>query len=79
MDNYVLIIGMVLAALIIFKLGCMFEKYRLHKKSLGNLRIDTSDDDGPYLFLELEKSVMDVCNSKYVVFKVRNENYLPRN
>ena len=42
----------------------------------GNLRIDRSQkDESPYLFLELSKEVNDICGKKYVVFKVRNENF----
>lgn len=43
----------------------------------GTLRVDRSDpDDALYLFLELSKDVRTVSEKKYVVFKVRNENYI---
>lgn len=40
----------------------------------GNLRIDRSDEE-PYMFLELLKEVNDICDKKYVTFKVRDENF----
>ena len=42
----------------------------LHK-SVGDLRIYDSDpDDGPYLFLELNKDVETVSKKKYITLKV---------
>jgi hypothetical protein len=47
-------------------------------KSVGSLRVDTSDpDDGPYLFLELPKDIGEICQKKYVTFKVSLENFIP--
>ncbi len=41
-------------------------------KSVGSLRVDTSDpDDDPYLFLELSKDIEELYRKKYVTFKVR--------
>lgn len=48
-------------------------------KSVGYLRIDTSDpDDGPYLFLELSKDIGEIYRKKYVTFKVKLENFIPQ-
>lgn len=43
---------------------------------IGSLRIDTSDPDGPYLFLELNKDIRNFINKKYVVMKVNNKSYI---
>lgn len=44
---------------------------------VGTLRVDRSDpDDVPYLFLELSKDARTASRKKYVIFKVRNENYI---
>jgi len=49
-----------------------------HYKSVGSLRIDTSDsDDGPYLFLELSKDIGEIYRKKYVTFKVSLKNFIP--
>lgn len=47
-------------------------------KSVGTLRVDTSDpDDGPYLFLELSKDIGDIYRKKYVTFKASLKNFIP--
>lgn len=43
---------------------------------IGTLRIDTSDPDGPFMFLELSKDVNAVASKKYVVLKVNLKNYI---
>ncbi len=46
--------------------------------SAGNLRVDRSiPEDDPYLFLELTKSVNVVLKRKFVVLKVRVEDFIP--
>lgn len=45
---------------------------------VGNLRVDHSiPEDGPYLFLELTKSVSTILKKKFVVLKVRAEDFIP--
>lgn len=44
---------------------------------IGNLRIDNSDQDGTYLFLELESSsAPQLHKQKYVTFEVVAKNYV---
>lgn len=46
--------------------------------SSGNLRVDQSiPEDDPYLFLELTKSVSTILKKKFVVLKVRAEDFIP--
>ena len=46
-------------------------------RSIGFIRIDTSDpDDGPYLFLELTKDIRTLFNKKYVTVKIKTENFI---
>lgn len=44
--------------------------------STGVLRVDHSDPDGPFLFLELKKDVNYVASKKYIVLKVKSENFI---
>ena len=44
----------------------------------GNLRIERSDPDGPYLFLELYNAVDTVSGKKQVLFDVVDKNYISR-
>lgn len=46
--------------------------------SAGNLRLDQSiSEDDPYLFLELTKSISAVFKKKFVVLRVRVEDFIP--
>jgi len=46
--------------------------------SVGNLRVDHSiPEDDPYIFLELTKSISTVLKKKFVVLKVRAEDFIP--
>lgn len=42
----------------------------------GTIRIDNSDSDGPYMFLELNEDLDTVCNKKEIVCKINNTSYL---
>ncbi len=47
------------------------------RKAVGVLRIDKSDSDGPYLFLEIKESVSNLESRKTVLLEVKRENFLP--
>lgn len=45
---------------------------------VGSLRVDQSiPEDGPYLFLELTKNVSTILKKKFVILKVRAEDFIP--
>ena len=44
---------------------------------VGTLRVDHSDPDGPFLFLELSKRIEAVVSKKYVVLKVKAKDFIP--
>lgn len=46
------------------------------KKPIGTLRIDSSDPDGPYLFLELATDPNIIKKEKYVLLKVDTRSYI---
>lgn len=46
------------------------------QKPVGTLRIDTSDPDGPYLFLELHTPINEVMRHKTVTLDVNLESYI---
>lgn len=48
----------------------------LKDRPIGTLRIDSSDPDGPYMFLELEAGVGDICSKKHVRLKVSTKSYI---
>lgn len=50
---------------------------RSHKPETdGVLRIDRSDLDGPFMFLEVSKSVNELSAKECVMFIVKDENYI---
>lgn len=57
--------------------GCILVNIVQRVKSVGALRIDTSDPDGPYMFLELDKGVDTISSKKYVLLRVKLRNYIP--
>lgn len=58
-------------------IGCIFSSIIRRSKSVGTLRIDSSDPDGPFIFLELSKDMDTVASKKYVVLKVNLKSYIP--
>lgn len=61
-------------------LGAAVTSMTWKKDKVGFLRIDDSDPDGLYMFLEITKGNVDkLRKSKYVVLEVKNENFIPRN
>ncbi len=46
------------------------------RKAVGILRIDKSDSDGPYLFLEIKQGIGDIATRKTVLLEVKQENFL---
>lgn len=70
----IFMIGMLTGMLV----GCVLWTLILRHRSIGSLRVDTSDsDNGPYLFLELSKNIGDVYRKKYITLKVNTQSYLP--
>ena len=47
-------------------------------KPQGNLRVDRSDPDGPYFFLEIKKPISSILKRKTIVLQVRCKNFLTR-
>lgn len=50
--------------------GCIIAIIVSRVKSVGSLRCDSVDEDGPYLFLELSRSVYTILQRKYITLKV---------
>ena len=65
---------LVLAGLL---LGLLISGVFVYKSAVGTLRIDQSDpEDGPYPFLEGTKPLHYIMGRKFVILKVKVENYL---
>lgn len=57
-------------------IGIASEKCRIGRSITGTLKIDSSDPDGPYLFLELDRTVDYVKSKDCVILRVDASNYL---
>ena len=65
--NVLLIIGLVIAGLIV---GAITSCIILKRKISGTLKVDCSDPDGPYLFLELNESLGEIKKKEFVILGV---------
>lgn len=54
-------------------LGCGIIMYRC--KHIGNLVVDSTDEDGPFLFLELEEKPETFSKEKYVTLAIKKRGY----
>ena len=61
----------VIAILVGISIGFVLSAILFRGDSLGTIRIETSDPDGPYLFLELNTDIRNIARKKNVNFRVR--------
>lgn len=71
--EYVIIL---LSLLYCFFLGYYIRERKLKRSASGVIRVDRSDPDGPYLFLELHKDVDAVMRDKYITLEVNVKDYI---
>lgn len=68
--------------ILIFIIGCVcgifINRLFSKKHNIGILRIDNSDSDGSYLFLELTTNISSFSRKKRVTLNVRDESYIPQ-
>lgn len=79
MDRTVIIALIALALIISFIIGFIsgiVHKRKAQLETFGDLRVDRSDPDGPYLFLELDKSPDAFLDRETVTFKVVAKDYI---
>ena len=65
------------ALLVGILLGVLIGRRGARQKPVGYLRVDHSDGDGPYLFLELGTDVGTITQREYVTLRVKVEDFLP--
>ena len=59
-----------------FLIGCGITATIFKRKCIGTLRVDTSDPDGPFIFLEASKSIDFITSQKSVMLNVNLKNYI---
>lgn len=78
MDWVCILIGLIIYS-IGFILGGLYSKDKLlHDKTIGSLRVDRSDEDGPLVFMEVDPGFRDFAEMDVVVLKVKHEDFIPR-
>lgn len=70
---------------VILSAACLAYWHRLSKKIdeenshiVGTLRVDCSDEDGPYMFLELGVPIEEIVNKERVMLIVNTKSYISR-
>lgn len=76
METYIFLAAFMFASVV---LGIGVGYILFHRKSdnpVGSLHVETSDPDGPYIFLELNRGVGDVMQKDKVVLDVITKSYI---
>lgn len=77
MVTVALYISFILIGAIFGGLYCGLIVYRKYaKKPIGVLRVDSSDPDGPYFFLELTTDPNIIKKEDYITLKVDTRSYI---
>ena len=71
----IFVIGLAIGAIVMF--GFCASKFT-NDDPIGDLRIDESDPDGPYLFLELDQDVDLFRQKDTVTLNIKNESFIPQ-
>ena len=50
----------------------------LNANTIGSLRVDRSDEDGPLVFMEVDPGFLDFTEMDVVILKVKHEDFIPR-
>lgn len=50
----------------------------LNANTIGSLRVDRSDEDGPLVFMEVDPEFRDFTERDVVILKVKHEDFIPR-
>lgn len=72
---YILVIGFFIGYILGRRLGISdFVK----ANTIGSLRVDRSDEDGPLVFMEVDPGFRDFTERDVVILKVKHEDFIPR-
>lgn len=71
-----IVISFVAVAIVCLVFGALIYRFveNISMKNIGTIRVETSDPDGPYMFLELEMAVEDVAKLDKAKVKIRVTN-----
>lgn len=78
MDWFYILIGLIIYCVGFAAGGFYIKEKFLHDKTIGNLRVDRSDEDGPLVFMEVDPGFRDFAEMDVVILKVKHEDFIPR-
>lgn len=78
MDWSYILIGLIIYCVGFAAGGFYIKEKFLHDKTIGSLRVDRSDEDGPLVFMEVDPGFRDFAEMDVVVLKVKHEDFIPR-
>ena len=78
MDWFYILIGLIIYCVGFAAGGFYIKEKFLHDKTIGSLRVDRSDEDGPLVFMEVDPRFRDFAEMDVVVLKVKHEDFIPR-
>lgn len=78
MDWSYILIGLIIYCAGFAAGGFYIKEKFLHDKTIGSLRVDRSDEDGPLVFMEVDPGFRDFAEMDVVILKVKHEDFIPR-
>lgn len=78
MDWAYILIGLIIYCVGFAAGGFYIKEKFLHDKTIGSLRVDRSDEDGPLVFMEVDPGFRDFTEMDVVILKVKHEDFIPR-
>lgn len=75
---FYILIGLIIYCVGFAAGGFYIKEKFLHDKTIGNLRVDRSDEDGPLVFMEVDPGFRDFAEMDVVILKVKHEDFIPR-
>ena len=78
MDWFYILIGLIIYCVGFAAGGFYIKEKFLHDKTIGSLRVDRSDEDGPLVVMEVDPGFRDFAEMDVVILKVKHEDFIPR-
>lgn len=73
-----IVLAIIISLVVGFFGGIVLTKIFSKPEIMGTLRMYQDEDDGPYLFLELDAEPQTIMNRKEATFKVNPDDYVSR-
>lgn len=78
MDWCYILIGLIIYCAGFAAGGFYIKEKFLHANTIGSLRVDRSDEDGPLVFMEVDPRFRDFAEMDVIILKVKHEDFIPR-